>query len=112
MADTANSDKLVFGLGEEIERCSRTGRAFEKGSGALSHAEQTAMYVAQAQQAADMPRDGEQDPQTGRFFETGTGCLTKTAQTRNFLQELSPKQRDALRLAQAMTSDIIVAGSA
>jgi hypothetical protein len=92
MADTANTDRLVFGLGEEIQRCSRTGRAYEVGSGALSHAEQTAMFVRQAARTADMPTDGECCPKTGRFYEFGSGALTKTQQSAMFAREASPAQ--------------------
>jgi hypothetical protein len=58
MADTANSEKLVFGLGDPAvtERCSITGRLFEVGSGALSHADQSANFVREAQRAADIPK--------------------------------------------------------
>jgi hypothetical protein len=45
---------LVFGLGEEIQRCPRTGRAYENGSGALSHEQQTANYLREAVRD-DMP---------------------------------------------------------
>jgi hypothetical protein len=45
MADTANSDNLVFGLGNSMRRCPVTGRAFEVGSGALSEEQQTAMFI-------------------------------------------------------------------
>jgi hypothetical protein len=90
--DTANSDRLVFGLGEEIQRCSRTGRAYEKGSGALSHAEQTANFVREAARAADMPKDSDRCEITGRFFECGSGALTKTQQSALFAREASPEQ--------------------
>jgi hypothetical protein len=91
MTDTANSDKLVFGLGEEIQRCPKTGRAFERGSGALSHADQSANFVREAARAGDMPRDGEQCPHTG-FYEFGSGALTKTQQSAHFAREASPEQ--------------------
>jgi hypothetical protein len=99
MVDTANTDKLVFGLGEEIQRCPKTGRAYEVGSGALSREQQTANYVREAARAADMPRDGEQCPQTGRFYEFGSRALTKTAQTKIFLSELLPEDQAAREAA-------------
>ena len=92
MADTANSDRLVFGLGEEIQRCPKTGRAFERGSGALSHEQQSANFVREAAHTADMPKDGERCPKTGRFYEFGRGALTKAAQTAMFLREASPEE--------------------
>jgi hypothetical protein len=93
--DTANSEKLVFNLGDDPNhpRCSVTGRLFEVGSGALSHAEQSANFAREAALAADMPKPGERCAQTGREFEGGSGSLSKTAQTRQFLGELSPAQK-------------------
>jgi hypothetical protein len=99
MADTANSDKHVFGLGEEIQRCPQTGRAYEVGSGALPRDQQTANFVREAARAANMPKDGESCAQTGRFYEFGSGALTKTAQTKIFLSELSPAEKAAREAA-------------
>ena|ERR1700674_3262239 len=99
MADTANSDALVFGLGEEIQRCPKTGRAYEVGSGALSREQQTANYLREAARGDDMPTDGEQCAQTGRFFECGSGALSKTAQTKIFLDQLLPDEKAARETA-------------
>ena len=100
MADSASADRLVFGLGEEIHRCPKTGRAYEVGSGALSHAEQTANFVRERDRAADLPCAGERGPD-GRPYETGSGCLTKTAQRAMWEREADPAQakRDDERAA-------------
>jgi hypothetical protein len=71
-------------------RCPRTGRIYEDGSGALSHEEQTAMFLRQQAIANDMPREGEYCPQTGRPYQCCSGALTKTQQTAAFLAELPP----------------------
>jgi hypothetical protein len=109
MADTANSDKLVFGLGEEIQRCPKTGRAYEVGSGALSHEQQTANFVREAARFGDMPKDGECCPKTGRFYEFGSGALTKTLQSALFVREASPEQAkrdDERATAAAAASEV------
>jgi hypothetical protein len=58
--DTANSEKCVFSLGDPnvTARCPRTLRLFEVGSGALSHAEQTANFVREAARDGDLPKSG------------------------------------------------------
>jgi hypothetical protein len=99
-------------FGHDAQRCPETGRLFEQGSGALSHEQQTANYLREAGRSADMPKPGECCPQTGREYETGSGCLTSMSQTRLFIEAMSPEQKAALKHAQAMTSDIIVAGNA
>jgi hypothetical protein len=81
MTDTANSERLVVSLGDPnvTARDLATGRLFEVGVGAKSHAEQSARFAAEAAREADMPLPGECAP-NGRRYETGRGCLTKTAQ--------------------------------
>jgi hypothetical protein len=74
-------------------RCPVTNREFEDGSGALSHEEQTAMFVREAGLVEDLPTDGERDPQTGRLYEVGSGALPRSLQTERFLAELPPEQR-------------------
>ena len=86
--------------GVKVERCPRTGRVFEDGSGALSREQQTANFVREAAIAADMPRDGERCSQTGRFYECGSGALPKSMQTANFIDQLPP-ERKARRRANA-----------
>jgi hypothetical protein len=80
----------VLGRPKPAERCPRTGRIYEDGSGALSKEEQTALFMREAAIAADMPHSGEFCPQTGRQYEIGGGAQTKTQQTERFLDELSP----------------------
>ncbi|KJC59900.1 hypothetical protein UP10_14485 [Bradyrhizobium sp. LTSPM299] len=101
MADTANSEGLVFNLGRDANhpRCKVTGRPYEVGSGALPHEQQTANFVRERGRLADMPKDGEVCAQTGRLFETGSGCLPKAAQTRTFLSELSPDDKTQRKAA-------------
>jgi hypothetical protein len=90
MVDTANSSALVFGPGAAI--CPRTGRAYENGSGALSHAQQTANYLREAARD-DMPLEGECCVQTGREFECGHGAPSKAVQTKAFLAAASPADK-------------------
>jgi hypothetical protein len=94
MADTANSERGVFSLGDPTvtARCEKTGRLFEVGSGALPHTEQTSNFLREAARDGDMPKHGEICGRTGRPYETGSGCLTKTAQTAAFLREANPAQ--------------------
>jgi hypothetical protein len=73
--------------GQAVARCPRTNRAYEQGSGALSHEQQTENYVREAQIAADMPKEGERCVQTGREFMVGVGALPRTIQTANFFRE-------------------------
>jgi hypothetical protein len=74
--------------GEVPEFDSKTGRRFETGSGALSHAEQAALFAREAAIAADiMPKPGERCPKTGREYEVGSGAWPKTRQTARFLEE-------------------------
>jgi hypothetical protein len=82
----------VLGSREPVERCPVTNRIYERGSGALSHEEQTAMFQREVAVRADIPLPGERCAQTGRFFETGHGALPKSAQSARFLSELSPDQ--------------------
>jgi hypothetical protein len=95
--DTANSEKLVVSLGDPkvTARCEKTARLFEVGSGALSHAEQTANFVREAARDGDLPKSGESCDRTGRPYEVGRGCLTKTAQTAAFLREANPAKAAA-----------------
>jgi hypothetical protein len=86
-------DELIFGEG--FERCPRTGRPYESGSGALSKDQQTALFVHQAAlQAVEMPREGERCVHTGRLYESGSGCLSKQQQTTAFLNELPQSVKD------------------
>jgi len=96
MADTANSEKSVFSLGDPnvIVRCPKTGRLFEVGSGALPHDQQTANFIRELDRTADMPNPGECDPK-GRQYETGAGCLTKTAQRAIWDRNANPAQTKA-----------------
>jgi hypothetical protein len=86
----------ILGAPQVVERCPITGRIYESGSGALSHAEQSAMFRQEAAIAADMPKEGEVCAQTGRPFEVcaprgGPRWLeTKQAQTQRFLAEAPP----------------------
>jgi hypothetical protein len=90
----------TLGSREPVERDPVTARIYERGSGALSHPEQSAMFQRQAAIAADIPRAGERDPQTGREFEIGAGCLPKALQVQKFLDELPPAAK-AQRQADA-----------
>jgi hypothetical protein len=91
--DTANSERTVFSLGDPnvTARCPKTLRLYEVGSGALSHAEQTANFVREAARDGDIPKPGECDPK-GRQYETGVGCLTRTAQRAIWDRNASPEQ--------------------
>jgi hypothetical protein len=86
----------VLGSPEPVERCPVTNRIYERGSGALSHAEQSEMFQHEAAIRADMPREGEVCGQTGRPYEMSASRPawpeTRTAQTARFLSELSPDQ--------------------
>jgi len=110
MAEPEKFTALVFGQG--FERCPKTGRPFERGSGALSKAEQTARFIREAAAEADKPKRGERDLQTGREFDCSVGALPKSVQTARFLDQLSPAQK-ALRRAnfEALVA-IAPAGSA
>jgi hypothetical protein len=66
------------------EACPTTGRRFEQGSGALSHEAQTALFVAERDRLADMPKPGEVCPKTGRAYEVGSGAHTRAEQTARF----------------------------
>lgn len=114
MADTANSEKHVFGLGDPnvTARCPVTNRLYEVGSGALPHDQQTANYVREAQRAGDMPKDGERCVQTNRSYECGAGALPKAAQTRNFLNDLSPAEKSRRASAAAALAAVVPSGQA
>jgi hypothetical protein len=90
----------ILGGPEPVERCPFTNRPYLRGHGALSHADQSAMYQREAALAADMPQPGERDPQTGREFMIGAGCLPKALQVQKFLDEL-PAAAKAQRQANA-----------
>jgi hypothetical protein len=94
MADTANSEKLVFSLrGDVTARCETTARLYEVGSGALSHAEQTANFVRERDLVGTRPKPGERCAQTGREYECGSGSLSRERQTANFLNDLSAAEK-------------------
>jgi hypothetical protein len=104
MADTANSESLVFNLSRDPNhpRCKVTGRLFELGSGALPFDQQSANFIAEQNHAADRPTEGERCIHTNREFQVGSGALSKTAQSRQFLSELSPAEK--LQRASAATA--------
>ncbi len=90
------SEQRVFGA--DAERCARTGRIFETGSGALPREQQTARFLREAATAADMPAEGERCPETGLPFEVGRGALTRARQTALFKASLEdPEWRAALQ---------------
>ena len=95
---TRGFDPYVLCAGEPVERCQKTGRIYARGSGALSHEQQTANFLAEVARAADMPKPGERCLQTGREFECGHGALPKSFQIANFLVEL-PAEAKAGRQA-------------
>jgi hypothetical protein len=82
-------DKLVFG--EDATQCPRTGRAYESGSGALTHQEQTAMFLREQAAEDDRPKEGESCPYSGRPFDCSVGALPKSVQTEQFFEELPPE---------------------
>jgi hypothetical protein len=87
MSDFPNRrDFLVFG--QDAERCPKTGRLFESGSGALAHAEQTLMFLRQQAAEIDRPKEGESCPYSGRPFDCSIGALPKSVQTEQFFAEL------------------------
>jgi hypothetical protein len=112
MADTANSDNLVFGLGNEMERCPKTGRAYEVGSGALPHDQQTENFVRESDRAGTRPIEGERCVQTGREYECGSGSLSKERQTANFLDKLSPADKAQRAEAASALNAVLPAGTA
>jgi hypothetical protein len=91
MTDTANSERLVVSLGDPnvTARDPATGRLFEVGQGAKSHAEQSARFAAEAARASDMPLPGESAP-NGRRYEAGRGALTKTEQREMWARGADP----------------------
>jgi hypothetical protein len=110
MPEGPNSANLVFGA--DCELCPVTGRHYEQGSGALSHEQQTANFVREADIAAVMPKHGDVCPQTGRTYETGYGCGSKAWQTRQFLAELPPEQQEQRKAAAQVLHDAEPAGRA
>lgn len=110
MPDRTNSDNAVFGA--DHQRCPVTGRAFEQGLGSLSHADQTANFVEDAERARAMPKPGEICSQTGRPFECGSGAHPKTAQTRQFLSEQSPAEKARRAAASEALNAMAPAGKA
>jgi hypothetical protein len=78
----------VLGSPEPVERDPRSGCIYERGHGALSHAEQDLIFAREAQIAADLPREGEICSQTLRPYECGHGALPKSMQTQAFLNQL------------------------
>lgn len=90
MNERALGTGVLGGPPKSPERCPRTGRIYEDGSGALSKEEQTALFLRDAWIEADMPKPGECCVQTGRPFQIGSGARTRTEQTERFLAELPP----------------------
>jgi hypothetical protein len=110
MAEPDKHTALVYGVG--FERCELTGRPFERGSGALSRAEQQANFVRDAARVADVPKMGERDLQTGREFDCSVGALPKSIQSQQFLSELSPADRRQRQAAANALLAIAPAGTA
>ena len=90
--DTNKRDLLVFG--HDAERCPKTGRFFENGSGARPRNEQTEMFLRQQAAEEDRPKEGESCPQTGRPYECGSGALPKSVQSYYFLAALSSAAKE------------------
>lgn len=89
MTATLNAqDKLVFG--HDAERCARTGRIFESGSGAQSRQEQSERFLREQAAENDRPKEGDYCLQTGRAYDCSVGALSKSQQTAGFLAELPP----------------------
>jgi hypothetical protein len=82
-----------------VERCPRTGRIYEVGSGAWSKEEQTERFLREAAIAANMPREGEHCLQTGREYMVGSGAWPRSLQTQLFPEEAPPEFK-ALRRAK------------
>jgi hypothetical protein len=99
-ADHLLSTGILGGSPQPAERCPRTGRIFQDGSGALSQAEQTAMFLRERAIEDDMPRPGESCPQTLRPYDCSIGAPTKTMQSAQFLADLPPEAK-AQRQADA-----------
>jgi hypothetical protein len=102
----------ILGRPDVVERCPKTNREYERGSGALSHEAQTAMFVREALIAADMPKEGEVCSQTGRKFEVGSGAHPKSMQTARFLAELSPAEKAQRQAGANALASIEPAGRA
>jgi hypothetical protein len=78
----------VLGKAEPIERDEKTGRPFERGSGAQSRAEQSARFAREQTAEDDRPKEGESCPYSGRPFDCSIGALPKSVQTEQFFNEL------------------------
>jgi hypothetical protein len=79
----------VLGNAEPIERDAATGRPFERGSGAQSHAEQSARFAREQAAEDDRPKESESScPYSGRPFDCSIGALPKSVQTEQFFNEL------------------------
>jgi hypothetical protein len=102
----------VLGNAEPIERDAATGRPFERGSGAQSHAEQSARFAREESAEDDRPKEGESCPYSGRPFDCSIGALPKSAQTEQFFAEL-PDEVKAKWFARAeKLAATVTAGSA
>lgn len=110
MVDPDKYASLVFGEG--FERCPRTGRPFERGIGALSKSNQTAMFLREAAFNAGEPKEGETCVQTGRAFDCSNGAPTKPVQTEQFLRELSPADKAERQAAANALAAVQPAGTA
>jgi hypothetical protein len=109
----AESDKYIaLVYGTEFQRCPKTDRPFERGSGALSQAQQTANFIREAARAADIPKMGEHCSQTGREFDCSVAALPRSIQTQQFLSELSPAQKAQRRQNFDALVAVAPAGSA
>ena len=95
-----------------VQRCPVTSRPYEDGSGALSHEEQTALFIREAAIAADMPHEGECCLQTGRRYEVGAGAFPKSVQTAHFLNEMPAEFKAQRQAAFEKLRDLATMGSA
>jgi hypothetical protein len=96
--DHAIKHGIIGGPIQHVERCPKTSRIYETGSGAQSHVEQSARFVAEAAWQNDLPREGERCVQTGREYMVGSGALPRSLQTQQFLAE-APLEFKAQRQA-------------
>jgi hypothetical protein len=99
-------------LPEIDELCPITNRVFERGSGALSHAEQTANFVREKAWLDDMPNAGERCVQTGHEYEVGAGAHPRAIQSQRFLDELPPELKAQRQAAANALMAIEPAGKA
>jgi hypothetical protein len=96
----------ILGRPEPVERCAATGRPYERGHGAQSHAEQSARFIREQAAEADRPKEGEFDLQTGQPFDCSIGALPKSVQAAEFLAQAPPefkaRRREAFEAFRAI----------